>query len=368
MTSCPGTCRWLAAALLAVVGASLSNYGHAREEIFVYAAASLTNVVGDVLDVCTLEHSEPIKVSFASSSVLAKQIDHGAPAAIFLSANAAWMNYLDERDLLLPGNRHRVAGNALVMIAPTSSPLTEHLAPAVVLAGLPTDGRVAMGDPDHVPAGIYAKAALKHIGAWWTVRERAARSATVRAALALVETGAAHLGIVYATDARVSRRVRVVAAFPPASHPPIVYEAALVRVTTLRRQAAFFPAFSASMPHESLRVTVFLCPGVASMLTPAETEALLLSLRVATWCVIATLPLGIAMAWLLARRDFYGKNLLNGALHLPLVLPPVAVGYLLLLTFGRHGPVGGWLYETFGVGVAFTWQALSSRRRSWRFR
>ncbi len=92
------------------------------------------------------------------------------------------------------------------------------------------------------------------------------------------------------------------------------------------------------------------------MLTPVETEALLLSLRVAMWCVIATLPLGIGMAWLLARRDFYGKNLLNGALHLPLVLPPVAVGYLLLLTFGRHGPVGGWLYETFGVTVAFTWQ------------
>jgi len=92
------------------------------------------------------------------------------------------------------------------------------------------------------------------------------------------------------------------------------------------------------------------------MLTPAELEALLLSLRVAMWCVITTLPLGIGMAWLLARRNFFGKNLLNCALHLPLVLPPVAVGYLLLLTFGRNGPVGGWLYETFGLSVAFTWQ------------
>ena len=92
------------------------------------------------------------------------------------------------------------------------------------------------------------------------------------------------------------------------------------------------------------------------MLTPAETEALLLSLRVALWCVVATLPLGIGVAWLLARREFYGKNLLNGILHLPLVLPPVAVGYLLLLTFGRNGPAGAWLYETFGFSVAFTWQ------------
>lgn len=92
------------------------------------------------------------------------------------------------------------------------------------------------------------------------------------------------------------------------------------------------------------------------MLTPAETEALLLSLRIAVWCVVTTLPLGIGVAWLLARREFYGKNLLNGALHLPLVLPPVAVGYVLLLTLGRNGPVGGWLYDTFGISVAFTWQ------------
>jgi molybdate transport system permease protein len=92
------------------------------------------------------------------------------------------------------------------------------------------------------------------------------------------------------------------------------------------------------------------------MLTPAETEALLLSLRVAVWCVVATLPLGIGVAWLLARREFVGKNLVNGVLHLPLVLPPVAVGYLLLLTLGRTGPVGGWLYETFGVSIAFTWR------------
>jgi len=229
MTARLGAYRLLAALLPAVLFAGAPAPGLAGEDIFVYAAASLTNVVGDVLDVCAFEDSEPTKASFASSSVLAKQIDHGAPAAIYLSANAAWMNYLDERNLLIQGSRRRVAGNALVMIVPASSPLVDNLAPDEVLARLPANGRVAMGDPDHVPAGIYAMAALEHIGAWDTVRQRAARSASVRAALALVETGAAPLGIVYATDALVSDKVRTVAVFPNESHPPIVYEAALIR-------------------------------------------------------------------------------------------------------------------------------------------
>lgn len=219
----------LAAVVLVILGTGLPTHGQAREDIFVYAAASLTNVLGDVLNVCTLEHSETIKVSFASSSVLAKQIGHGAPAAVFLSANTAWVDYLEKRDLLIPGSRHRVAGNRLIMIAPTASPVPDTLGPIGVLGRLPADGRLAMGDPDHVPAGLYAKAALQHMGAWESVRERAARTATVRAAVALVETEAAQLGIVYATDALVSRGVRTVAVFPPESHPPIVYEAALVR-------------------------------------------------------------------------------------------------------------------------------------------
>ncbi len=92
------------------------------------------------------------------------------------------------------------------------------------------------------------------------------------------------------------------------------------------------------------------------MMTPAETDALWLSIRVAAWCVVAILPPGMVVAWLLARRDFYGKNLLNGAVHLPLVLPPVAIGYLLLVLLGRNGPIGGWLYDTFGISVAFTFE------------
>jgi molybdate transport system substrate-binding protein len=201
----------------------------AHEPILVFAAASMTNVVDEFVDFCKRGEPEPIRTSFAASSVLAKQIEHGAAATLFVSANTAWMDYLDQRALLAKDTRYHLAGNSLVMITPISSSLPENLAPDEVLATLSTDDRIAMGDPDHVPAGIYAKAALEYTGAWEEVRERAARTANVRAALALVETGATSLGIVYATDARASRKVRIVTVFAPESHPPIVYEAALLR-------------------------------------------------------------------------------------------------------------------------------------------
>jgi molybdate transport system substrate-binding protein len=217
------------APLIALLVAGLGAPTQADEPILVYAAASMTNVVEEIVGLCGSVQPVSIKTSFAASSVLAKQIEHGAEAAVFLSANSAWMDYLEHRDMLANDTRHRLAGNSLVIIAPASSPPPENLVPVKVLATLPAGGRVAMGDPDHVPAGIYAKAALEHIHAWEGIRERVARTANVRAALALVETGAVSLGIVYATDALASRRVRVVAGFPPESNPPIVYETALLR-------------------------------------------------------------------------------------------------------------------------------------------
>jgi molybdate transport system substrate-binding protein len=215
--------------LVTVLAAGGSSRVQADEPILVYAAASMTNVVEEIVGRCNRGQPEPIKTSFAASSVLAKQIEHGAAATVFLSANSAWMDYLERRGLLANDSRHRFAGNRLVMIVPTSSSLPENLATDKVLPTLSTDDRIAMGDPDHVPAGIYAKAALESIGVWENVRERAARTANVRAALAFVETGATPVGIVYATDALVSHKVRIVAVFLPASHPPIVYEAALLR-------------------------------------------------------------------------------------------------------------------------------------------
>jgi molybdate transport system substrate-binding protein len=167
-------------------------------------------------------------ISFASSSTLAKQIERGAPADIFLSANVKWIDYLSERGLIEPGSRFDLLGNRIVLIAPRDSPLRIHIEPHFKLAELLGHDRLAMGDPDHVPAGIYARQALESLGVWNSVERRVARVKDVRAALALVEKGETPLGVVYATDAGKSSKVQILGLFPENSHPPITYPVAIV--------------------------------------------------------------------------------------------------------------------------------------------
>jgi molybdate transport system substrate-binding protein len=178
-------------------------------------------------------------VSYAASSTLARQIDAGAPAQVYLSADVAWMDYLDERGLIDPTSRVDVARNTLVLIAPDDSATTLRIAPEFDLAGALHDSYLAMGDPDHVPAGLYGKAALEHLGVWRAVVRRVARAADVRAALALVARGEARLGVVYGSDAVAEPRVRVVGVFPGDSHPDIVYPAAAVRGNASREARGF---------------------------------------------------------------------------------------------------------------------------------
>jgi molybdate transport system substrate-binding protein len=172
--------------------------------------------------------STAVAASYASSSALARQIEQGAPADIFVSANLAWMDYLMERDLIRAGTRTDLLGNGLVLVAPAESEVELTIAPGFDLLGALDGGRLAMGDPDHVPAGTYGKAALANLGVWELVASRVARADNVRAALALVERGEAPLGIVYRSDAGADPGVRVVGVIPPESHPPIVYPIAVL--------------------------------------------------------------------------------------------------------------------------------------------
>lgn len=189
----------------------------------VLAAASMQEALEDAATAYTRRGRPRPVLSFAASSALARQIAAGAPADLFVSADEPWMDDLEQRGLLARGTRANLAGNRLVLVAPANSRVRLSLRPGVDLTRALGGGRLAMADPDAVPAGRYGKAALTRLRAWPAVEARVARAENVRAALALVERGAAPLGIVYATDARASRAVRVVGVFPAASHPPIRY-------------------------------------------------------------------------------------------------------------------------------------------------
>jgi molybdate transport system substrate-binding protein len=218
--------------------------------ILVFAAASLAEPVVEISRAFATRGAQPgeaaparvaVRTSFAASSVLAKQIEAGAPADVFLSADTEWLDYLDERHLMRPGTRVNLLGNELVLIAPADSAVQLTLAPHVDLAGALAGGRLATGDPDSVPVGRYALAALMKLGTWDSVAPRLVRAENVRAALEYVARGEATLGIVYRTDALAEKRVRLVDVFPADSHPPIVYPVALTARAS--SQAATFEAF-----------------------------------------------------------------------------------------------------------------------------
>jgi molybdate transport system substrate-binding protein len=198
-----------------------------EKAITVFAAASLTNALQDLGDAYTKDTSINVRFSFAASSALARQIENGAHADLFFSADLEWMDYLQSRNLIQPATRHDVLGNQLVLIAPLDSKIRLKIEPHFALAAAIGSSRLATGDPDSVPVGRYAHEALANLGVWDEVAARLVRADSVRSALAFVDRGEAALGIVYATDALVDKKVRVVGMFPADSHKPIIYPAAL---------------------------------------------------------------------------------------------------------------------------------------------
>ena len=215
-------------ALLAAV-LSAATPAAAEESVTVFAAASLTDAVGDIAKSYEVRGARKIVASFASSATLARQITHGAPAEIFISADERWMDALESRDLLEAGSRANLLHNTLVLIAPAAEPISVAIEHGFPLADHLRGGRLAMGDPDSVPAGIYGKEALLNLGVWDSVADKVAPAADVRAALVFVERGETPAGIVYATDAAASAKVMVAGRFPEDSHAPIVYPIALIR-------------------------------------------------------------------------------------------------------------------------------------------
>lgn len=229
-----GTVRGcVTAAIAAAAALAAAAPARAEEPVVVFAAASLTDAMGDVAKAWVAQgHPKPV-FSFGSSAAMARQVEAGAPAQLFASADERWMDELARHGALLEGSRRDVLGNRLVLVEPKATAAPVEIAEggfAAVLAGvLGADGRLAVGDPASVPAGIYAEEALRRLGAWDAVSGRLARSDSVRSALLLVERGEAPAGIVYETDAAVSPGVAVAGTFPEASHAPITYPFAALK-------------------------------------------------------------------------------------------------------------------------------------------
>lgn len=206
-----------------------------KQQLLVFAAASLTNVLDEIGAAYTQQTRQPVKFSYAASSALARQLEAGANADVFFSADLEWMDYVQARSLIDRNTRRNVLGNRLVLVAPADSKIELKIAPGFRLAEALGNGRLATGDPESVPVGKYARSALTSLGVWNDVADKLVRTDNVRSALAFIARGETPLGIVYETDARVEKRVRVVDFFPADSHPPIVYP---VAVTAKARPAA----------------------------------------------------------------------------------------------------------------------------------
>ena len=234
----------------ALVALTLLPVTAQADQITVFAAASLKTALDAVATGWQADTGHSAVIAYAGSSALAKQVQQGAPADIFISASQQWMDTLATDDLILPDSRHDILGNTLVLVAHgnNASPVT--IAPGFDLARLLGGGKLSMALVDSVPAGQYGKAALQSLGIWASIESQVAQSENVRAALSLVALGEAPYGIVYASDAiaddGADDAVSVVGTFPANSHPPIVYPAAITRGSANRTVAADFMAYLSS--------------------------------------------------------------------------------------------------------------------------
>jgi molybdate transport system substrate-binding protein len=236
----------------------------AEDRVVVFAAASLKNALDKVNTACEAEAGGRATISYAATSALAKQIQEGAPADVFFAADVDWMDKLADGKLIRPETAVKLLGNEIVLVAPAGSSASIAVAPGFDLAGLIGDGRLAMANVDAVPAGKYGRASLEKLGVWESVKGRIAQAENVRAALALVAIGEAPLGIVYRTDARAEAKVKVIAAFPADSHPPIIYPVAQTTASTASGTPAFLTCLASSKAKEVFEAEGFVFLGAAA--------------------------------------------------------------------------------------------------------
>lgn len=334
------------------------------EPILILAASSLTDVLPSAADAWTAQGGAAVRFSFDATSRLAPQVEAGAPADVFVSADWAWIDWLAERDLLLEGSTREIARNRLVFVVPAGAPMPTGVEE---LAGLET---IAIGG-ENVPAGRYAREALRSGGVLDELAGRLVTGGSVRGVLEWVARGEVDGGIVYRTDAMAEPDVRQAFAVPENLHPPIRYGAAVLRTSSRAEEASAFVAFlagpagtvfdeagfAAAVP----RVDEEMPQGerseargyVPSVSLPSVGSAIRLSLLVALLSTVLGLAPAVGLGWLLARHHFPGKTLVTTLVLAPLVMPPVVTGFLLLSVLGRESALGSML-ASLGLAVPFT--------------
>lgn len=203
-----------------------------KRPVVVFAAASLKTALDEIAAAFKKDTGNELTITYASSAVLAKQIEQGAPADVFVSADLQWMDYIEKANLIKPLTRRNLLGNKLVLVEPSDQTTALTIEKDFDLAGATGDGKIAVCSVTSCPGGIYAKEALESLGVWASVEPKLAQADNIRAALSLVSRGEARFGIVYATDAKAEPKVKVVGTFPESTHKPIVYPVALVASST----------------------------------------------------------------------------------------------------------------------------------------
>jgi len=357
-----------AVAALHTAGCSRSRDEHGP--VLILTAASTRDAVQEIAADFTRQTGVAVQVSPEDSGKLATQIVHGAPADLFLSANEKWADYVRDQGLAL--EMKPLLGNNLVLIVPRGNPARVHVPEDLTGAAVK---RVALAGPT-VPAGIYARQALTNLKLLPELEKqnKIATGENVRVTLTYVERGEAEAGIVYGSDARLTDRVEVVYTFAASTHGPIVYPLVLLKAADKNAAARRFydylqgPFAARVFEHYGFAQPDSRTTAVADharaanrqwFLTSGEWSAVWLSLLVSVTATAVSLPFGVALGCLLARRQFAGKGVVETVLSLPLVLPPVVTGYLLLVAFGRQGWVGQHLEDWFGVSLVFTWEGAA---------
>lgn len=327
-------------------------------EILVLAASSLTDVLPRVASAWEAAGGAPVRFSFDATSRLASQAVAGARADAFFAADEQWMRWLEDEGAVTPGGARIVAGNDLVVIVPAGA-----YAPTSPL-GLFRIDRIAVAS-ENVPAGRYAREAITAAAAWEPLSDRIVRGGSVRSVLEWVARGEVAAGIVYRTDATVEDDVDIAFTFPPGTHTPVQYWVAPLTTSEHPASASAFVAFASGETARAIYASAGFSPpppagdasaqveAVQPATIPDVGSAIRLSLIVALLATVLGLVPAVALGWVLARRDFVGKSILSTLVLVPLVIPPVVTGFLLLSVLGTQSPLGRML-ASLGLPIPFT--------------